>query len=71
MIDSGHGIEEIILQKIFHPFFTTKKIGEGTGLGMSISRNIVSAHNGFLDYELYEGNTSFYIEIPFVSVVIS
>ncbi len=71
LIDSGHGIEEIILQKIFHPFFTTKKIGEGTGLGMSISRNIVSAHNGFLDYELYEGNTSFYIEIPFVSVVIS
>jgi C4-dicarboxylate-specific signal transduction histidine kinase len=63
VIDSGKGIKPEILLKVFNPFFTTKKVGDGTGLGMSISKNIVNDHNGILDYELYEGNTAFYIEI--------
>ena len=49
--DSGVGISEENLQKIFSPFFTTKPIGEGTGIGLAISKNIIAAHNGALAVE--------------------
>ena len=64
VIDSGQGIEPQVLQKLFQPFFTTKPLGEGTGLGMSISKQIVRDHKGQLNYELRDGHTSFYIELP-------
>ncbi|MGZ3696079.1 MAG: sensor histidine kinase [Bdellovibrionota bacterium] len=57
--DSGTGIPEEIQEKIFQPFFTTKPIGQGTGIGLSISRGIVEAHGGAIKYELDAGHTSF------------
>ncbi|MCB0414151.1 MAG: hypothetical protein KDD50_07445 [Bdellovibrionales bacterium] len=63
VIDSGTGIDKDVLSKIFNPFFTTKEVGEGTGLGMSISKKIIKDHGGSLEYELFKGNTSFYIEV--------
>ncbi|MCB0415700.1 MAG: hypothetical protein KDD50_15280 [Bdellovibrionales bacterium] len=63
VIDSGNGIHQDILEKIFNPFFTTKEVGEGTGLGMSISKKIMKDHGGNLEYELLNGHTSFYMEI--------
>ncbi len=47
--DSGPGIPEASQEKIFDPFFTSKPVGEGTGLGLSVSQNIVSLHHGILD----------------------
>ncbi len=64
--DSGSGISEQVRQKIFDPFFTTKPIGKGTGMGMSISYQIVvGKHGGKLDYfsRMGEG-TEFVIQIP-------
>jgi hypothetical protein len=46
--DTGHGISEEDKQKIFEPFFTTKDPGEGSGLGLSVSRNIIDTHKGLM-----------------------
>jgi len=64
--DNGHGIPEDIKKKIFQPFFTTKPTGEGTGLGLSLSYDIITkGHSGTLDLETKEGNgTTFIIRIP-------
>jgi C4-dicarboxylate-specific signal transduction histidine kinase len=62
--DSGNGIPEPILEKIFNPFFTTKPPGKGTGMGLSISSNIIKAHNGELYYDNKAENTSFVIKLP-------
>jgi signal transduction histidine kinase len=63
VIDSGHGINPLILEKIMIPFFTTKEVGKGTGLGLSISKGIIDAHNGKFYYRLHKGNTSFVVEL--------
>lgn len=47
--DSGPGINEEDRNRIFDPFYTTKPVGEGTGLGLSVSRNIISLHQGSID----------------------
>jgi signal transduction histidine kinase len=65
--DNGPGIPEKILDKIFQPFFTTKPTGQGTGLGLSLSYDIVKAHGGELKVETKEGEgTVFIIQIPIV-----
>lgn len=66
--DNGTGIPESVKEKIFQPFFTTKPTGQGTGLGLSLSYDIVKAHNGGeLKVETVEGEGStFMIELPIV-----
>jgi signal transduction histidine kinase len=51
IIDDGCGISKDDLSKITDPFFTTKPPGEGTGLGLSITYNIISEHNGSIEFE--------------------
>jgi two-component system, NtrC family, sensor kinase len=63
--DNGNGIPESIKEKIFQPFFTTKPTGQGTGLGLSLSYDIVKAHGGELKVETNEGEGSeFVIQLP-------
>ncbi len=65
--DNGNGIPKKVLDKIFQPFFTTKPTGEGTGLGLSLSYDIVKAHGGELKVETKEGEGSeFIILLPVV-----
>jgi len=63
--DNGPGIPASALDKIFQPFFTTKPTGQGTGLGLSLSYDIVKAHGGELSVETKEGEgTTFIIRLP-------
>jgi len=63
--DNGNGIPQKVLDKIFQPFFTTKPTGQGTGLGLSLSYDIVKAHGGELKVETKEGGGStFTIILP-------
>ena len=63
--DNGNGIPQKVLDKIFQPFFTTKPTGQGTGLGLSLSYDIIKAHNGELKVETKEGEGSqFIIQLP-------
>lgn len=72
--DNGNGIPKNIVDKIFQPFFTTKPTGEGTGLGLSLSYDIVKAHGGKIKVESQsaeaaaqageEGGTTFEITLP-------
>jgi two-component system NtrC family sensor kinase len=63
--DNGNGIPEAIKDKIMQPFFTTKPTGEGTGLGLSLSYDIVvKGHGGKIDVESRPGNTVFVLIIP-------
>ena len=63
--DNGNGIPQKVLDKIFQPFFTTKPTGEGTGLGLSLSYDIVKAHGGELKVDTKEGEGSeFMIHLP-------
>jgi two-component system NtrC family sensor kinase len=63
--DSGMGIDPEHLSKIYDPFFTTKQIGKGTGLGLAVSYGIIKDHSGHIDVEskLGEG-TLFMITLP-------
>ncbi|MEP7374742.1 MAG: ATP-binding protein, partial [Chitinophagaceae bacterium] len=63
--DNGNGISQKVLDKIFQPFFTTKPTGQGTGLGLSLSYDIIKAHGGEIKVETKEGKgTSFIIQLP-------
>ncbi|CAN5751089.1 hypothetical protein BH11BAC4_BH11BAC4_02110 [soil metagenome] len=64
--DNGNGIPQKVLDKIFQPFFTTKPTGQGTGLGLSLSYDIISkGHGGELKVETKEGEgTKFIIQLP-------
>ncbi len=63
--DNGAGIPKSVQQKIFQPFFTTKPAGQGTGLGLSLSYDIIKAHGGSIDMESKEGEgTRFFIYLP-------
>jgi len=63
--DNGTGIPQKIVEKIFQPFFTTKPTGQGTGLGLSLSYDIVKAHGGELKVVTNEGEgAAFIIQLP-------
>ncbi len=63
--DNGNGIPQNIVDKIFQPFFTTKPTGQGTGLGLSLSYDIIKAHEGDIKVESEEGRGSiFTIKLP-------
>ena len=63
--DNGKGIPEEVVDKIFQPFFTTKPTGHGTGLGLSLSYDIVKAHGGELKVSTPEGKgAGFVIKLP-------
>ena len=63
--DTGSGIPEENLDKIWEPFFTTQPVGQGTGLGLSISYGIVEAHKGFIEVESQVGvGSTFTVFLP-------
>ena len=64
--DNGNGMPNSVKDKIFQPFFTTKPTGQGTGLGLSMSYDIITkGHGGELKVETKEGEgTTFTIELP-------
>jgi signal transduction histidine kinase len=65
--DNGIGIPQKVLDKIFQPFFTTKPTGQGTGLGLSLSYDIIKAHGGEIKVETKEGEgAEFIIQLPIV-----
>jgi signal transduction histidine kinase len=68
--DNGNGIPKNIVDKIFQPFFTTKPTGSGTGLGLSLSYDIIKAHGGEIKVHTIEGkNTTFTILLPNTSPI--
>lgn len=64
--DSGRGIPEEIRTKIFAPFFTTKPMGEGTGLGLSVVHGIVKSHGGTIKVLDMRPGTIFIIDLPLI-----
>src|SRR5206468_8606434 len=63
--DNGVGIPQKVVDKIFQPFFTTKPTGQGTGLGLSLSYDIIKAHDGEIRVETKEGEgAEFIIQLP-------
>ncbi len=59
--DNGNGIPQKVIDKIFQPFFTTKPTGQGTGLGLSLSYDIIKAHGGEIKVETKEGEGAKFI----------
>ena len=67
--DNGNGIPEKVLDKIFQPFFTTKPTGQGTGLGLSLSYDIIKAHGGEIKVESKEGEgAEFIVQLPLTEI---
>jgi len=67
--DNGTGIPEENLSQVFYPFFTTKPLREGTGLGLSTCYGIVTSHNGLIRAENNErGGATFIVELPLAEI---
>ena len=65
ILDEGTGLSEEAQEKIFQPFFTTKPIGEGSGLGLSVVHGIVASHNGTIIAENNpEKGAAFTVKLP-------
>ena len=69
MSDTGPGIAKEDLSRIFDPFYTTKPVGTGTGLGLNVVYNVVNQHNGQIEVQSKVGQgTTFIIELPIESL---
>ena len=65
--DTGHGIEPKILERIFDPYFTTKGVGEGSGMGLSVVHGIVKSHSGDISVSSEPGKgTTFQVFLPYI-----
>jgi signal transduction histidine kinase len=68
IIDNGPGIPIEIRSRILDPFFTTKPMGQGTGLGLDIARRLAGHNNGVIDFESQPGRTEFRVSLPIAEV---
>jgi signal transduction histidine kinase len=64
IIDTGKGIPEEIQSRVFEPFFSTKQVGEGTGLGLDMVYRIVQRHRGDIKFDSRPGHTCFQVRLP-------
>jgi len=62
--DTGHGISPDYIQRIYDPFFTTKRSGKGTGMGLAVTYGIVQEHKGSLEVSSRQGGTRFQLRLP-------
>lgn len=63
--DDGFGMDEVTLQRLFEPFYTTKEVGSGTGLGLSMAHGIIESHHGIIvANSMIEKGSTFYIYLP-------
>jgi signal transduction histidine kinase len=70
--DTGMGMSEEVLRKIFTPFFTTKEVGKGTGLGLPVVHGIITSHGGSMGVESKVGQgTRFEIHFPMTKMSIN
>jgi DNA-binding response OmpR family regulator len=69
--DTGHGIDEAILDRIFDPYFTTKETGKGTGMGLSVVHGIIKSNGGAIRAFSHPGRfTEFHLYLPVVDMVV-
>jgi signal transduction histidine kinase len=71
VIDDGPGVPVDVQARVFEPFYTTKAVGEGSGLGLSICRDIVRHHGGEITLDSRPGRTVFAVTLPLVSAQVS
>jgi C4-dicarboxylate-specific signal transduction histidine kinase len=69
--DSNPGVPPEIRSKIFQPFFTTKGVGRGTGLGLAVSHGIIEEHHGRLELDLASAHTRFVVTLPLRQPVVA
>lgn len=62
--DAGMGIAEDLVERIYDPFYTTKSIGSGMGLGLALCQKLTELHGGHLQYDFLEGHTAFVVTLP-------
>ena len=69
IIDSGTGLAEDIIESVFDPSYTTKERGEGTGLGLSLSKKLIESMGGELIYDQFSKQTTFIISFPEIEII--